>query len=479
MRFSLKVAVAGVATLFALNCAYAPFQAFAEEAGVTGDVDTTLEMSVQVDPEGDEASGGALANSFRFKDGVLISSDAESPADDSGISLLSLDARSVPNTWQKQDDDYVVVSGLNQGMRVSGAKGFGIDVSHHQGVIDWAKVKSSGLVDYVIIRCGWGSDYSSQDDRQFINNVRGCQQNGIPFGIYLYSYAYNTSMAVSEANHVLRMLSAAGLTPSQVSYPIYYDLENEAKIGRPAGEEDGVVVPVSNSTLEVMAETFCSTIENAGYRSGVYANRNWWNNYLTGSSFSQWSKWVAEYDDSCSYGGNYDMWQCMSDGTLPGISTNVDINFDFTGLKDATPSGSGTTNLSPMMRLYNPNSGEHLYSSSINERNTLTQLGWVYEGISWYNPASSSTPVYRLYNPNNGDHHYTISVNERDTLDMIGWNYEGICWYADDSQSSPVYRLFNPNQLNEGAHLFTTSTNERDTLARIGWIYEGIAWYSL
>ena len=99
-------------------------------------------------------------------------------------------------------------------------------------------------------------------------------------------------------------------------------------------------MPINNSMLEAMAQMFCSTIENAGYRPGVYANRNWWNNYLTGSSFSQWSKWVAEYDYSCTYGGQYDMWQCMSDGTLPGIGTNVDINFDFVGLEQI---GAGQT----------------------------------------------------------------------------------------------------------------------------------------
>ena len=339
MKLGSKIVAMGAASFLVVTCSFAPFCVFAEDAVVTEAANEVTETATQVDPESDEASGGALANSFRYQDGVLVGSGSESDSDsassDSGISLFSLSTCSVPNTWQKKGSNYVVVNGLNQGMQVSGAKGFGIDVSHHQGAINWSAVKSSGLVDYAIIRCGWGSDYTSQDDTQFINNVRGCLQNGIPFGVYLYSYAYNTSMAQSEANHVLRMLSAAGLSPSQVTYPIYYDLENEAKTGRPAGEEGGAVVPISNATLEAMAQTFCATIENAGYRPGVYANRNWWNNYLTGSSFNQWSKWVAEYDYSCTYKGHYDMWQCMSDGTLPGISTNVDINFDFVGLENA------------------------------------------------------------------------------------------------------------------------------------------------
>ena len=181
MRFSSRVAAVGAVALLALSCAFTPLRAVAEDAEVSEDPSSALEVSVQTDLESDEASGGALANSFRYEDGVLVGSEAESSSGDAGISLFSLDARSVSNMWQRQGSDYVVVSGLNQGMRVSGAKGFGIDVSHHQGVIDWAAVKSSGLVDYAIIRCGWGSDYTSQDDEQFINNVRGCLQNGIPF----------------------------------------------------------------------------------------------------------------------------------------------------------------------------------------------------------------------------------------------------------------------------------------------------------
>ena len=304
------------------------------ESAVSDQLPVSIEQS---EPEGDLASGGALANSFRYLDGVLVGTKEDgAEAKEPNVAPLAFDTRSVPNTWQKQGNDYVVVNGLNQGMRVTGAKGFGIDVSVHQGVIDWSAVKHAGIVDYAIIRCGWGSDYSQQDDQQFINNVKGCMENGIPFGVYIYSYAYNTSMALSEANHVLRMLNAAGLTPQDIAYPIYYDLENEAGTGRPAGQDNGIVVPISNEMLEAMAQTFCTTIEDAGYYPGVYANKNWWTNYLTGSTYDQWSKWVAEYDYSCTYAGNYDMWQCMSDGTLPGIATNVDINFDYGAKNDSS-----------------------------------------------------------------------------------------------------------------------------------------------
>ena len=131
-----------------------------------------------------------------------------------------------------------------------------------------------------------------------------------------------------------------------------------------------------------------------------------------------------------------------------------------------------------MHRLYNPNSGEHLYTASSDERDRLTPLGWVYEGLGWTAPVKSSTPVHRMYNPNSGDHHYTMSAAERDSLVSIGWNYEGVGWYSDDSHRKPLYRQFNPNET-VGTHNYTTSKQENDYLASIGWRPEGVAWYGL
>lgn len=132
-----------------------------------------------------------------------------------------------------------------------------------------------------------------------------------------------------------------------------------------------------------------------------------------------------------------------------------------------------------MYRLYNPNSGEHLYTASAAERNNLVRIGWRAEGTAWIAPSSSTIPVYRLYNPNNGDHHYTLSSAERDYLASIGWRYEGVSWYSyGASTSKPLYRLFNPN-LQAGSHHYTTSASERDYLVSIGWRGEGVGWYAV
>ena len=129
-----------------------------------------------------------------------------------------------------------------------------------------------------------------------------------------------------------------------------------------------------------------------------------------------------------------------------------------------------------MYRLYNPNSGEHHYTSDRKERTALDQLGWNYEGIGWYAPKTSSVPVYRLYNRNEGEHHYTLSVKEKDALIVYGWDYEGIGWYSSTSQKTPLYRVYNPNKYSNNHH-YTTSAREKDVLIRYGWRDEGIGWY--
>ena len=130
-----------------------------------------------------------------------------------------------------------------------------------------------------------------------------------------------------------------------------------------------------------------------------------------------------------------------------------------------------------MYRLYNPNSGEHFYSSSTVERDHLVSLGWQDEGTGWIAPASGDA-VYRLYNPYAGEHHYTLSAAERDMLVSVGWNDEGIGWYSDPNESVPLFRVYNPNEYANNHH-YTTSAAERDMLLSIGWQDEGVSWHGV
>lgn len=181
-----------------------------------------------------------------------------------------------------------------------------IDVSYHQGKINWTTVKKH--VDGVIIRCGYGSDYSSQDDKRFKENIEGCIAHNIPFGVYLYSYAKSVNMAKSEANHVLRLLEPY---KDKLSYPVYLDLEEE-------GTEDGAIE---------RAIVFGDIIEAAGYWCGIYANEYWWRTFLK-DGLNRFTKWVAKYSKASPSGisGTYDIWQYSSYGRIPGINEDVDLN---------------------------------------------------------------------------------------------------------------------------------------------------------
>lgn len=145
---------------------------------------------------------------------------------------------------------------------------------------------------------------------------------------------------------------------------------------------------------------------------------------------------------------------------------------------DSNTPGSTVQGATTMLRLYNPYSGEHLFTSDANEKNTLVRLGWRYEGEAWKAP-SSGPNVYRLYNPYSGDHHYTMDSNEYSQLQKIGWKGEGVGWHSDASKRRPIYRLYNP-YMQSYYHHYTTDSNERNVLTSgNGWRYEGEGWYGL
>ena len=137
----------------------------------------------------------------------------------------------------------------------------------------------------------------------------------------------------------------------------------------------------------------------------------------------------------------------------------------------------GTTYGHLMLRLYNPNSGEHFFTVSPVERDHLVYEGWRDEGIGWVAPTNGD-PVFRLYNPIAGEHHYTLSSHERDMLVDAGWNDEGVGWYSDKGKKIALYRLYNPYEYANNHH-YTTSEFERDHLISVGWRDEGVGWHGV
>ena len=190
----------------------------------------------------------------------------------------------------------------------------GIDVSKHQGVIDWSKVKT----DFAILRAGFGR-YTSQKDPQFERNYAGAKAAGIPVGVYWYSYARSAEEAQEEAKACLQVLRE-----KQFEFPIYFDIEDSTQ-----GNLDKTV-------LTAMCEAFCDTLEKAGYFAGVYASTYWFTSKLDHARLaSKYTIWLADYRAGYNKTLKRDMHQYTSNGHVDGISGRVDRNActrDFPGV---------------------------------------------------------------------------------------------------------------------------------------------------
>ena len=188
---------------------------------------------------------------------------------------------------------------------------YGIDVSRYQGNISWSTVYDN--IDFVILRCGYGQDDTYQDDSKWKRNADACTKLGIPFGVYLYSYADTTEKAESEAEHVLRLVKGYDLT-----FPVYYDIE------------DDVHKELEPEELGKIAKTFCNKIEKAGYEVGIYSYKYLWETKLTDPVFDtkSWYRWIAQTEISfTTYKKPFSMWQYSFTGEINGIEGDVDMDY--------------------------------------------------------------------------------------------------------------------------------------------------------
>ena len=190
------------------------------------------------------------------------------------------------------------------------ARNFGIDVSYAQKSINWNITKN--YINYAIIRVGYGQTIKNNKDKYFEENYSSCIQNGIPVGVYLYSYAENVEEARLEAEACLSWLNGRNL-----QLPVFWDTENEKYQGG-----------INRETLTAMADTFCSIIESRGYKAGVYGNKWWLTDHLNMRVLeNKYDVWVAQYNNECTYNGRYDIWQYSSEEWIPGVNYNsVDSN---------------------------------------------------------------------------------------------------------------------------------------------------------
>ena len=188
----------------------------------------------------------------------------------------------------------------------------GIDVSKHNGIVDWNKVKAAGI-DFAILRCGFGRKSERQIDEQFERNYRECKRVGIPVGVYHYSYAKNVEDAQLEADFMLELIA-----DKQFEYPVVFDIEDK-------GQES-----LGKKVLTDITVAFCEKMEQNGYYVSIYSNVDWFINKLDQSRLEAYDKWLAHWVTSPRWGNEFGgLWQYTDSGRVDGIKTAVDMNISY------------------------------------------------------------------------------------------------------------------------------------------------------
>ena len=324
-------------------------------------------------------------------------------------------------------------------------KKLGIDISKHQGDINLAALKDK--VEFVIIRAG----YSNSIDPKFERNYNLCKELGIPVGTYWYSYALNVDAAKKEANTFLNVLKG-----KQFEYPVYLDMEDAD------GWKKKYDYNFDNS--KAISEAFCSIVEGAGYYTGIYASKSWFDTYLKG--LDRYNKWIAHwsnvsYEDKSGVG----MHQYTSKLKLNGYSGNLDGDYAHTDFPTIIKSGGlngygkGTETTKPVKPSKPQTNSETIYI--VKKGDTLSGIaskyGTTYQVLASYNGISNPNLIgvgQAIKIPNGTMSHITNTssrtyiVKSGDTLSSIakkyGTTYKKI---AKDNNIS------NPNKIYPGQKL--------------------------
>lgn len=185
----------------------------------------------------------------------------------------------------------------------------GIDVSKHNKTINWAMVKTSGKVQFAILRAGLGR-LASQKDVQFEANYKGAKSVGMPIGAFWYSYAMSVEEALQEAAACIECIKG-----KQFEYPIFFDVEESAQLA------------LGKDKVTAIIAAFLGKLQAAGYWVGLYMSASPLSTLVRADVLAAYTVWVAHYGvNKPSFSGRYEMWQYSSNGTVSGISGKVDLD---------------------------------------------------------------------------------------------------------------------------------------------------------
>lgn len=183
----------------------------------------------------------------------------------------------------------------------------GIDVSMHQGSIDFKKVKAAGY-SFVIIRCNdWNNGL--RKDPYFEQNYKNAKAAGLNVGVYWFTWQSTADGATEDAKTCLEYIKG-----KKFEYPIFFDLEWNKAFAK------------GKSVCTKMVENFCGYLEKNGYYAGLYMSRSPLQNYISADTAKKYTLWIAEYASKCNYSESYGIWQYSSKGKVNGITGNVDMD---------------------------------------------------------------------------------------------------------------------------------------------------------
>lgn len=266
-----------------------------------------------------------------------------------------------------------------------------IDISEHNGNIDFNKVKQDGI-KAVIIRIGWiGNKENHTLDKKFYEYVEGCKNAGLPYGVYVYSYCKSIMSIESGVKWILNQLS---LISYKASFPIFLDMEDES------------ILECGKENLTNQCISFCNRIElNGNYTAGIYANLNWFTNYLDINRLETYKIWLAQYTKSTNHSAKFkvDLWQYTSQGKINGIVGNVDINkcLNCENINIGEITGESTNKEEFEVKLYqNGSTVEPVYQDKL----CLNQIGYLHpnEQAECYGIVDNKALiVYNVDNSNN------------------------------------------------------------------------------
>ena len=321
------------------------------------------------------------------------------------------------------------------------------DVSVWQGDIDWTQAKPN--LHFAILRVQDGTVL----DRKLQRNVSECQRLGIPY----YCYGFYRGGGAQEAARMVARAKAAGVSTCL-----------------------GYVLDVEVAGLGAIREAMAELKRAGGGKAGLYVANHLYGTYGTG--YGEDFVWIPRYGTNDGTAQTppahpCDLWQFTSKGSVPGIAGSVDLNACvnkdlawFLGTSVPAPSAGVEAVDRAVYRLYNPGTGEHLFTPTHAEASQLAASGWAYEGVGW--TYGDGEEVMRLWNPATGEHLLTTAHAEHDQLLVQGWACEGVSFGSGDGL--PVYRLCSP----AARHMYTTSDTERDQLVAAGWRDEGVAFHA-